>query len=203
MLRSQTINTIAGIAALLSGSALFASNITVSNSAGVYTSTPGVTTFDDFDGTYNTSIGTVSGGGLDQGANPGGGGNWAYVAFGGPVATTNITVTFTSPVTEFGFLWGSMDNFNQVDVFDGAVDIGTVTGNTNGLSTGFVNFDANPGYQITSVLLSNGGVGCCFEVDNFAAGNPTPEPSSWSLAPLGLALLCCGVPLTRRSRSAA
>jgi hypothetical protein len=156
----------------------YLSALSVSNSAGVVTSTPGATTFANFDSITDTAIGTVTGGALNGGTNPGGGGNWIYTDGGsaGPV-----TVSLTNPASYVGFLWGSMDSYNSVAVYDGSMLLATIGGGTQGLTTGFVNITAGPGQAITSIVETSGA--CCFETDNYAAiESPVPLPASvWLL----------------------
>jgi hypothetical protein len=106
-----------------------ANAISVTTHRGVTTtSVPGAVLFDDFDSIQNTAMGTITGGLLCSGGDFGCGG-----LFGTPPATGNFlgvnsvdgtttiaTVTFTNPVSYAGFAWGTPDDSNEVDVYDGS-----------------------------------------------------------------------------------
>jgi len=116
----------------------------------------------------------------------------------GPDATTYLStgtgsVTLTLPGQEMyvGLLWGSVDNYNTLSLYNGSTLIGTVTGtdvtsNANGdqgvLGTYYVNINSTDSFnKIVATSTSN-----AFEFDNVAY-NPTavPEPSSFVLALIG------------------
>src|SRR5215813_938933 len=111
-----------------------ANAISVTYHPGATTSSvPGAVLFDDFDSIQNTAIGTITGGVLCSGVDFGCGG-----LFGTPPATGNFlgvsgitiaTVTFTNPVSYAGFAWGTPDNGNEVDVYDGSTLLGVFLGN--------------------------------------------------------------------------
>jgi hypothetical protein len=74
------------------------------------TSVPGAVLFDDFDSIQNTAIGTITGGLLNYGTPPATG-NFIGIGRENP-ASTDVTVTFTSPVSYVGFVWGTPDLFS-------------------------------------------------------------------------------------------
>jgi hypothetical protein len=90
------------------------------------TSTPGAVTFYNFDGIQDTSIGTFSGGQLNGGSGDDLSGNWISALDGNPV-----TLTLANPVSYIGFAWGTPDPENRVDVYNGAILLGSFFANTS------------------------------------------------------------------------
>jgi len=132
------------------------------------TSVPGAVLFDDFDLVQNTAIGTITGGILNMGTAPAPPGN--FIATGG--GQDAITVTFTNPVSYVGFVWGTPDPENEVDVYNGSTFLGSFFGNQNNLGspTGYFDIHAGAAEAITKLVLSDGPHGdCCFETDNYSA----------------------------------
>ena len=168
------------LAALFSIVAEQANAISVSiNASQQVTSTPGAVTFYNFDGIQDTSIGTFSGGQLHVGSPVGlAGGNWISALDGNPV-----TLTLANPVSYIGFAWGTPDPENRVDVYNGAILLGSFFAANAGP---FYYFDisAGPGEAITSLVLSFNATPsdieiertCCFETDNYAAISSVPGP---------------------------
>ena len=190
----KTLSTLAFLAAAVALTPAHA--YVVTNTGGVVTSEAGATTFADFDGVALTGIGTVSGGLINDGANPFGGGNWLRAGAG-----LSITVTLTGLSDYIGFLWGSNDGaLNVVDMqlVSGNVTLTTISGNS---ITAFTNiFASNATEYFDRVVLRMPGGGCCFEVDNFAARlnvNAVPEPAPFALVGLGLV----GLALSRRRQA--
>ena len=173
----------AALAVLLLSSAA-AHAVTVTTSAGPTTSNASATTFATFDTPTNALVGTFSGGceGSCSGTNPGFGG---FLSVDGTLHPA--TLTFTAPTTYFGFYWGSPDNYNTVEVYNGATLL-SVSSFTFPGSPGYVNFTAGGGEQFTRVEFKS--ASCCFEMDNFAATaavSAVPEPSTWAMLILGFA----------------
>jgi hypothetical protein len=138
-----------------------------SNLGATTTSVPGAVLFDDFDSVQNTAIGTITGGVLNLGSAP---------ATGNFIGTgpdqTNITVTFTSPVSYAGFAWGTPDLNNEVDVYNGSTPLGSFFGEQNGPGlASYFDIHAGSGEAITKLVLRdlNNCCGCCFETDNYSA----------------------------------
>ena len=123
----------------------------------------------------------------------------------GPDGTTYLStgigsVTLSLPGEEkyVGLLWGSVDSYNSLSLYNGSTLVGTVTGSdvtasANGdqgvNGTYYVNITSTDSFN-TVVATSTQ---YAFEFDNVAF-NPTsvPEPSSFALAFIGLmgALTC-------------
>lgn len=117
--------------------------------------------------------------------------------------TTNYLTTGTGSVTlDFGFglsylglLWGSVDDYNKIEFFDGATSVGSFTGiNVLALPNGnqgpggsvYVNFSDLDGLFTKVVLTSTTNA---FEIDNVAI-NPRNVPDSGAtVAFLGLGLV--------------
>ena len=113
----------------------------------------------------------------------------------GPDATTYLTtgigsVTLTLPGEEMylGLLWGSVDNYNTLSLYNGATLIGSVTGtdvtaSANGdqgeFGTFYVNINSTQSFDTVVATSSS----YAFEFDNVAF-NPTavPEPSTFILS---------------------
>jgi hypothetical protein len=164
------------------------------NAGSTATSVAGATTFWDFDGTANTSIGTVTATLMDLASNPvpsNPSNNWG-LAFG----TQSVTVNLTNPVSYLGFTWGTPDADNTVQVFEGATLLATLTGTSLNITqfhdlpgTGFLDIFAGSGEAITSLVLT--GPTNAFEVDNFAATpvSATPLPAALPLFATGLGAL--------------
>jgi PEP-CTERM motif len=131
----------------------------------------------------------------------------------GPDATTYLTtgkgsVTLNLPGEEkyFGLLWGSVDNYNSLKLYDGASLIGTITGtdvtaSANGnqgvLGTFYVNITSTDSFDKVVATSTS----YAFEFDNVSF-NPTavPEPSSFALALIG-GIGVVTYKVTRRKRS--
>jgi hypothetical protein len=138
-------------------------------------------------------------------------------------AQQSATISFATPVNYLGLLWGSVDSYNTLQIFDGATLLATYTGGSRGLDafqvpdgrgnqgkSVYFNFSAD---EITSIRLSSSGPS--FEIDNLSArpvdtqgsgsglgdgGSPlpVPEPQSWALLAAGLAVT--GLMARRRRR---
>jgi hypothetical protein len=162
------------LGALFSLVALPANALTVSISNGAFTSTPGAVTFYDFDAIQNTSVGTFTGGEPNI-ATPVDGGNWitAWTDDLDQIPRT-LTLDLVNPVIYIGFAWGTPDEHNVVQVYDGLSLLGTFLGDYSRWPyTYYFNISAGPGEAITRLVLSD--VTCCFETDNYATrGVPAP-----------------------------
>jgi hypothetical protein len=112
-------------------------------------SIPGAVLFDDFDSIQNTAIGTITGGVLNVGSAPATGiftGN--FIATGSDFDV--ITVTLTNPASYVGFIWGTPDPTNEVDVYNGA----TLLGSFSGFALLWNYFDIPPSWSCTTVLVA-------------------------------------------------
>lgn len=125
----------------------------------------------------------------------------------GYVSSANMpaSATLSTPnLRSISFYWGSVDNFNFVDVLGaGGVLLTTVSGSAippaNGdqsqpFTNRRVNFTADTGEVITGLRLRSEGV--AFEFDDFAATTAVPEPASWALLIAGFGMV--GVAARRR-----
>lgn len=147
--------------------------------------------------TLGGSIGTIVGGrvlGSDQpfADIPAGGVFESKFLAAGPTVSQPATLTFNAAVTQFSFLWGSPDWYNQLYITTNAGTqlftaggLGFSVTNGNQQFSQYVQFSAAPGSFITKVAFTNNPVSNAFEVSNFSV---VPEPSSVALLGAGLAL---------------
>lgn len=119
----------------------------------------------------------------------------------------SATLTMPGNQVYLGLLWGSVDNFNNLEFFSGAVSVGTVNGTdifaaaagdqgVNG--TFYANIVSSMSFDRVVATSSS----YAFEFDNVAynptaPGDPVPEPLSLGL--LGLGVL--GMGLVRRRKA--
>ena len=98
--------------------------------------------------------------------------------------------------TYFGLLWGSVDAYNSLKLFNGGALVGTVTGSDvtaddNGdqgaQGTFYVNINSTLGFDTVELISTQ----YAFEADNVAygRGRAIPEPGTLALFGLGLAAL--------------
>jgi hypothetical protein len=94
------------------------------------------------------------------------------------LTATPVTLTLANPVSYIGFAWGTPDLENRVDVYNGAILLGSFFANTSLYpNTYYFNINAGPGEAITSLVLSfNRNGACCFETDNYATIISVPAP---------------------------
>jgi hypothetical protein len=86
-----------------------------------------------------------------------------------------VTLTLASLSTYLGFLWGSVDNYNTVEFFNGNTSVGSLTGNNvsaGGLLKGDQGVNGTVYANITSTLPFNrivfSSTEYAFEFDNVA-----------------------------------
>src|SRR5262249_9171045 len=126
------------------------------------TSVPGAVLFDDFDLIQNTAIGTITGGLLNYGTLPATG-NFIGTGRDNP-ESTDVIVTLTNPVAYVGFVWGTPDLFNVLNIYDGSTPLGSFTGKTD-IGPYYFDIFAGSGEAITKLVLSSNS---SFETDNYS-----------------------------------
>ncbi len=123
---------------------------------------------------------------------PGSDGNFWSIGIS-PVAQQGPgVVSFSAPVSYFGFLWGSPDTYNTVSFYDGSLLLGSFNGSViqpptaNGDQTyaRYFNAYAGAGEEITSVTFTSGSN--AFETDNNAFVSAVPEPETYAMLLAGL-----------------
>ncbi|HTO39468.1 MAG TPA: PEP-CTERM sorting domain-containing protein [Rhizomicrobium sp.] len=128
-----------------------------------------------------------------------------YLTAGG-TSVASATLILPIDVKYFGLLWGSVDDFNSLELWNGDVLVGIVTGtDVTPDPTGAQTADGTYYVNITSDTIFNKVVAKstdhAFEFDNIAYNPtdptiPSPEPLTLSLFGAGLA----GMGLVRRRR---
>jgi hypothetical protein len=165
----------------------------VTNAQVVTGTTPSVAAAPFLSGGNGTHFGNPLTGLNDQ---PNGVDATRYIAAGGQNTNPGAQVTLNLPAEEmyFGLLWGSVDTFNTLTFFDGATQVGVLTGaSVDATATGNQGLNGTFYVNINSTLQFNRVVAQStintFEFDNVAI-NPqrindvVPEASSlavWSL----------------------
>ncbi|HZV92509.1 MAG TPA: PEP-CTERM sorting domain-containing protein [Caldimonas sp.] len=116
------------------------------------------------------------------------------------------TMTFASPISDIGFLWGSPDTYNLLTV---ETTMGNVSFTTGSLGftvqdgdqsfSQYVWFHAKDGAAITALVFDNNPATNAFEVANFSV-SAVPEAQTYALMLFGLGALAM---FARRRRGAA
>ena len=113
----------------------------------------------------------------------------------GVLAGQPATLTFTSPVSYLGFLWGSPDLYNLLTIISTDISqvftvasLGFSVTDGNQAFSQYVQFASAPGSKITGVVFSNTPAQDAFEVANFSV-NTIPEASSYALMLAGLGIV--------------
>jgi hypothetical protein len=154
-------------------------------------------TFAGYTGNVNAGVATITGGSLNDGTTPNSGINNSTINWiaGDPAET----IAFNADQKYFGMLWGSVDNYNVVQLYEGGTLLDTITGTDLNTETGAPFFDApgsfvdfvSDGSAFDKIVLSDSNGNCCFETDNYAAVSAArtsvPEPLTLSLFGVGVA----------------
>jgi hypothetical protein len=198
--------------AIASGAAVALSLLAIpaANAAVVVSSVDGTTAvqptpYYDFDGSNPTgSAGYIVANDPNTHAAPAGGSGLFYSV--GPSTTSTGTLDFRnfSKIGSITFLWGSVDDYNVLDVLDRSLNVlagYTISGGDSGVAPSGGNqglsrlvtltFD-NP-TQIGGLKFTSGQN--AFEVDNFSFRG-VPEPGTWAMMILGIGF--AGVAMRRR-----
>ena len=108
--------------------------------------------------------------------------------------TGSVTIALPGLEGYIGMLWGSVDGYNSLKLYDGATLVGSLTGNdvtanANGNQgvngTYYVNITSD--HPFDRIVASSSSY--AFEFDNLAyntAGGDVPEPMTWTLFAAGL-----------------
>ncbi|RCJ34800.1 PEP-CTERM domain protein [Nostoc minutum NIES-26] len=189
---------------------------------GQYTNIQGATTINFNDGiapssgnvTYSATNGIVQGNVSGQYASPFG--NTSKYLTISPVSnvaggTGSVAINFAKALDYFGFYWGSIDNYNFVDVYSGGTLLKTFSGKdvpgapANGEQSGnannvYINLLAGKGETFDKVVLRS--TGYAFETDNHSYKLASvPEPTSM-LGLLAFGALGAGSFVKRKSKMA-
>lgn len=122
----------------------------------------------------------------------------------GPDTTTylstgigTVTMTLPRPENDLGLLWGSVDAYNSLDLYEGTTLVGSLTGadvtpNAGGdqgiNGTFYVNVHSTLAFDTVEARSS----GYAFEIDNFAFDAPVAVPEPTTIAVLGIGLIGLG-----------
>ncbi|QND70431.1 PEP-CTERM sorting domain-containing protein [Tardiphaga robiniae] len=168
---------------------------TASGTAGVVSASGPVTY--DFSSTFaplTANVGSVlyTSGTVDGVSAAPFGDSTAYASVGSNVTPQSATLSLGAGVNYLGFYWGSVDQYNTLELFNGTTSLGVFTGSqildpANGFqgATGsaFVNFNTYGTTAITSAVFTSSQK--AFEFDSITTG--VPEPSTWAMMVLGFA----------------
>lgn len=127
----------------------------------------------------------------------------------GPTPTEPSTLTFSGAgLSYISFLWGSPDTYNRLTVNSTggsqmftAVGLGFPVTNGDQSFSQYVEFTANAGVMITSLVFSNMPSINAFETANYSITRAIPEPETYALMLAGLGAL--GFVARRRKQRAA
>ena len=122
----------------------------------------------------------------------------SYLSVPNPASSGTATILLGGTYKSASFYWGSIDNYNTVEVLGvGGVVLGTFGGaglpspvDANGNQSAFtsnmrVNFADNAGitgFRMTSTQFA-------FETDTYAIGAAVPEPATWAMLIAGFGLV--------------
>jgi hypothetical protein len=185
-----TFGRTAIVASALAMAPAFAA-VTLTASGGPMTSTAGAVTVINFDTPNSPLVSSAAfagNAGQNNGSNPGGGGSWGSIAGQGG----SYTVNFAGLADYVGFLWGTPDGGNTVQLFNGGTLVTSFTSFSAVSGSGsFADFTAGGSADyFNKVVFSFSS--CCFEFDNIAA-RLVSTPTSVVPLPAPVALLGSGL----------
>jgi len=105
-----------------------------------------------------------------------------------------VTLALPSPQKDIGLLWGSVDAYNTLNLYNGTTLVGSVTGadviptasGDQGINgTLYVNIHSTLAFDTVLALSSQ----YAFELDNFAFDAPAPVPEPPSAVLLGIGVI--------------
>lgn len=189
---------------LVAGTTAQAGLISTIEAEGVYTSQQaGVTTIDFNSGTPSGLAGDFtiypSPSGTSQSASPYGIDS-DFLSVPNPIRSGTATMTLDASYNYLGLYWGSVDDYNSIDFFDGNNLVASISGHQvhedilahggqgSWESNRYINFFFTDGMTFDSYSLTS--TNYAFESDNHAYGNvAVSEPATLALFGLGLAAL--------------
>jgi hypothetical protein len=109
-----------------------------------------------------------------------------------------VTLLLPDHMRYFGLLWGSVDNYNSLEFWDGTTHVGTLTGTdvwagANGDQGADGTFYVNVKSDLAFDRVVARSTGYAFELDNVAYNTTSPIPEPATLALFGTILFSLGL----------